>query len=69
MDTTIVSALAGIFGSLAGGLASVATAWVAHKTLNKREAMRMFRSNIFANGFATGASIRSRHSAKRADGN
>lgn len=40
MDTTIVTALAAIIGSLTGGSASVATAWVAHKTLNKREAMR-----------------------------
>ena len=40
MDTTIVSALAGIVGSLCGGSASVATAWVTQKTRNKRERMR-----------------------------
>ena len=40
MDTTIVTALAGIFGSLTGGSASVATAWVAQKTRNKRDIMR-----------------------------
>ena len=37
MDATIVSALAAIFGSLVGGSATVATAWVTQKTLNKRE--------------------------------
>jgi hypothetical protein len=38
MDTTIVSALAGIFGSLSGGSATVVTAWLAQNTRNKREA-------------------------------
>ena len=37
MDTTIVSALAGIVGSLCGGSASVATAWVTQKTRAKRD--------------------------------
>ena len=40
MDTTIVSTLAGIVGSLCGGSASVATAWVTQKTQNKRERIR-----------------------------
>jgi hypothetical protein len=40
MDTTVVSALAGILGSLTGGSASVATAWVAQKARNKRAALR-----------------------------
>ncbi|MGZ5003000.1 MAG: hypothetical protein ACXWBM_07375 [Chthoniobacterales bacterium] len=40
MDTTIVTALAGIFGSLLGGSASVATAWVTQRTLNKGEEFR-----------------------------
>ena len=40
MDATIVSALAGIFGSLCGGGASVATAWVTNKTRAKREVLR-----------------------------
>ena len=40
MDTTIVTALAGILGSLTGGSASVATAWVAQKARNKRAAVR-----------------------------
>jgi len=37
MDTAIVTALAGIFGSLFGGSASVATAWVTQRTSNKRK--------------------------------
>jgi hypothetical protein len=38
MDTAIISALAGIFGSLSGGSASVATTWLAHNRRSKREA-------------------------------
>ena len=38
MDTAIVSALAGIFGSLSGGSASVAITWLAHNRRSKREA-------------------------------
>jgi hypothetical protein len=37
MDATIVSAMAGVFGSLVGGSATVATAWITQRTLNKRE--------------------------------
>jgi hypothetical protein len=37
MDATLVSAMAGVFGSLVGGSASVATAWITQKTMNKRE--------------------------------
>ena len=37
MDVTIVSAMAGVFGSLVGGSATVATAWITQKTLSKRE--------------------------------
>jgi hypothetical protein len=40
MDTAIISALAGIFGSLSGGSASVATTWIAQNTRNKREAVQ-----------------------------
>ena len=40
MDATIVSALAGIFGSLSGGSASVATTWLAQNTRNRRESLR-----------------------------
>jgi hypothetical protein len=41
MDTTIVTALAGIFGSVCGGSASFATAWVTQKTGSKREKIRL----------------------------
>ena len=37
MDTAIVTALTGIFGSLLGGSASMATAWVTQRTSNKRK--------------------------------
>ena len=37
MDPAIVSAMAAVFGSLAGGSATVATAWVTQRTLSKRE--------------------------------
>ena len=40
MDTSIVPAVAGIVGSLCGGSASVATAWVTQRTRNKRERVR-----------------------------
>jgi hypothetical protein len=44
MDTAVVSALAGIFGSLSGGSASVAATWLAQNTRNKREALRAERA-------------------------
>jgi hypothetical protein len=37
MDTTVIGAMAGVFGSLAGGSATVATAWITQRTLGKRE--------------------------------
>ena len=37
MDTAIVTGLTGIFGSLLGGSASMATAWVTQRTSNKRK--------------------------------
>ena len=40
MDTAIVTALTGIFGSLLGGSASMATAWVTQRTSNKRKEFR-----------------------------
>ena len=40
MDSTLVSAMSGLLGSLVGGSASVATTWIAQKTVNKRELMR-----------------------------
>jgi hypothetical protein len=40
MDSTLVSAMSGVLGSLVGGSASVATTWIAQKTLNTRELLR-----------------------------
>jgi hypothetical protein len=40
MDAPIVSALAAVFGSLVGGSATVATAWVTQRTQSKRELIR-----------------------------
>ncbi len=40
MNNVIVPALTGIFGSLLGGSASVATAWVTQRTSNKRKEFR-----------------------------
>ena len=37
MDATIVTGMAGVFGSLVGGSATVATAWITQRTLSKRE--------------------------------
>jgi hypothetical protein len=37
MDSTFVTAMAGVLGSLVGGSATVATAWISQRTLNKRE--------------------------------
>jgi hypothetical protein len=44
MDTTLITALAGIVGTLCGGSASVATAWVTHKARVKRELLRADRN-------------------------
>jgi hypothetical protein len=40
MDASLVSALSGVLGSLVGGSATAATAWITQKTLNKRELVR-----------------------------
>jgi hypothetical protein len=37
MDNSIITAMAGILGSLVGGSATVATTWVTQRTLGKRE--------------------------------
>ena len=37
MDTTIVTAMAGVLGSLVGGSATVATTWIAQRTASRRE--------------------------------
>jgi len=36
MDITMISALSGVLGSLVGGSATIATAWVTQKTQSKR---------------------------------
>lgn len=41
MDTTVVGAMSAVLGSLVGGSATVATAWVTQKTVNKRELIQM----------------------------
>lgn len=40
MDNSIITAMAGILGSLVGGSATVATTWVTQRTLSKRELLR-----------------------------
>jgi hypothetical protein len=40
MDTALVGALSAVLGSLVGGSASVATTWMAQKTMSKRELAR-----------------------------
>ncbi len=40
IDASIVSGLAAVFGSLAGGLATITTAWVTQRTHSKRELIR-----------------------------
>jgi hypothetical protein len=40
MDAPLVSAMAAVLGSLVGGSASVATAWITQKTQGKRELTR-----------------------------
>jgi hypothetical protein len=40
MDTAIVSAMAGVLGSLVGASTTIATGWITQKTLSKRELMR-----------------------------
>jgi hypothetical protein len=40
MDSAIVGAMAGVLGSLVGGSAAVATAWVTQKTVSKRELLQ-----------------------------
>lgn len=37
MDANILSGMAGVFGSIVGGSATVAMAWITQRTLNRRE--------------------------------
>jgi hypothetical protein len=40
LDPTLVTAMSGVLGSLVGASASVATTWVAQKTVSRRELIR-----------------------------
>ena len=40
MDTMLLSAMSGMAGTLIGGTATVATAWITQKKLNRRELVR-----------------------------
>jgi hypothetical protein len=40
MDAVFVSALSAVFGSIVGGSASIATAWIGHRTQGKRDLVR-----------------------------
>lgn len=40
MDTMVLSAMSGVLGSLVGGSATVATAWITQQKLNRRELVR-----------------------------
>jgi hypothetical protein len=41
MNSTIITAMAGVLGSLVGGSATVATTWVTQRTISKRELLRI----------------------------
>jgi len=41
MDTTLLTMMSGLVGSLIGGSATVGTAWVTQRTLSKRELIRI----------------------------
>jgi hypothetical protein len=41
MDSTFVTAMAGVLGSLVGGSATVATTWITQKTLSRRELIQL----------------------------
>ena len=40
MDSTILTAMSGVLGSFVGASATVATAWITQKTLNRRELLQ-----------------------------
>ncbi len=40
MEPAVVGAMAGVFGSLVGGSASIVTAWITQRTQSKRELIR-----------------------------
>ena len=41
MDTSTISVISGLVGTLVGGSVTVATAWVTQRTFNKRELIRV----------------------------
>jgi len=41
MDSVAATAMAGVLGSLVGGSATVATAWLTHRTQTRREFIRL----------------------------
>ena len=41
METSVISAMSGVLGSLVGGSATVATTWVTQRTLGKRKLLRV----------------------------
>jgi hypothetical protein len=41
MDTHLITAMSGVLGSLAGGSATLATAWITQKTTTKRELVQL----------------------------
>jgi hypothetical protein len=68
MDTTLLSGMAGVFGSLAGGSATVATAWITQKTRNRREllAAESSRRESLYGEFINECSARALHSFENA---
>ena len=40
MNSTFITAMAGVLGSFVGAAAAVATAWVSQRTMNRRELLR-----------------------------
>ena len=41
MESAVVTAMAGVMGSLVGGSATVATTWLTHRTQTRREFIRL----------------------------
>ena len=41
MDTTFITAMSGVLGSLVGGSATVATTWITQRTANRRELIQV----------------------------
>jgi hypothetical protein len=41
MDANLITAMSGVLGSLVGGSATLATAWITQKTTTKRELVQL----------------------------